>query len=192
MFTVATKTEMKGRCHRYEVFRDREMLPFSDALQLWQTNDEFRAFFVGILAESPFKAYRWETPPLIRGTVGRPFEFVLVDSPGLDRPANDTAFHQYFSPAGHGVVSFESLGRDALMVVPSPRTDSSAYVHLAAFIRNGPTDQVDALWRLVGQYVEQRLDDRPVWLSTAGGGVAWLHVRLDSRPKYYSYSAYTR
>ncbi len=30
----------------------------------------------------------------------------------------------------------------------------------------------------------------PLWLSTAGGGVAWLHVRLDSRPKYYGYSPY--
>ncbi|MGI9175867.1 MAG: DUF6940 family protein [Rhodothermales bacterium] len=25
-----------------------------------------------------------------------------------------------------------------------------------------------------------------MWLSTAGGGVSWLHVRLDSRPKYYA------
>ena len=26
---------------------------------------------------------------------------------------------------------------------------------------------------------------RPVWLSTEGSGVPWLHVRMDSRPKYY-------
>ena len=32
--------------------------------------------------------------------------------------------------------------------------------------------------------VEARIDDRPLWLSTAGDGVAWLHVRLDQRPKY--------
>jgi len=30
----------------------------------------------------------------------------------------------------------------------------------------------------------------PTWLSTAGGGVAWLHVRLDTRPKYYRYNPY--
>ena len=35
-----------------------------------------------------------------------------------------------------------------------------------------------------------RIDDRPVWLSTAGMGIAWLHIRLDDRPKYYGYREY--
>ena len=30
----------------------------------------------------------------------------------------------------------------------------------------------------------------PVWVSTAGAGVSWLHVRLDDRPKYYGYQPY--
>ena len=34
--------------------------------------------------------------------------------------------------------------------------------------------------------------DAPTWVSTAGGGVAWLHVRLDSAPKYYTHRPYTR
>ena len=38
--------------------------------------------------------------------------------------------------------------------------------------------------------MEDRVNEIPVWLSTAGGGVAWLHVRLDDRPKYYSYAPY--
>jgi hypothetical protein len=32
-------------------------------------------------------------------------------------------------------------------------------------------------------------EDR-VWLSTAGAGVPWLHVRLDDAPKYYGHAAY--
>ncbi len=28
------------------------------------------------------------------------------------------------------------------------------------------------------------------WLNTEGGGVAWLHVRIDQRPKYYHYAPY--
>jgi len=28
------------------------------------------------------------------------------------------------------------------------------------------------------------------WVSTSGLGVAWLHVRVDSKPKYYSHEAY--
>jgi hypothetical protein len=35
-----------------------------------------------------------------------------------------------------------------------------------------------------------RLGAKPVWLSTAGGGVSWLHVRLDDQPKYYGFEPY--
>ncbi len=32
--------------------------------------------------------------------------------------------------------------------------------------------------------------EKPVWISTAGTGVPFLHVRFDSRPKYYSWDEY--
>ena len=38
--------------------------------------------------------------------------------------------------------------------------------------------------------MQRRLSAKPVWLSTAGAGVSWLHVRLDDRPKYYGYAPY--
>ena len=34
------------------------------------------------------------------------------------------------------------------------------------------------------------IGDEVKWLSTAGMGVYWLHVRVDSRPKYYRYQGY--
>ena len=33
-------------------------------------------------------------------------------------------------------------------------------------------------------------DGRPLWLNTSGAAVAWLHVRLDSSPKYYRHREY--
>jgi hypothetical protein len=53
-----------------------------------------------------------------------------------------------------------------------------------------PEPQKHALWMLVGVAMQRRLNNRPVWLSTAGAGVSWLHVRLDDRPKYYGYRPY--
>jgi hypothetical protein len=47
-----------------------------------------------------------------------------------------------------------------------------------------------ALWEAVGRVAERRLGTAPVWLSTAGAGVSWLHVRLDDRPKYYAFTPY--
>jgi hypothetical protein len=38
--------------------------------------------------------------------------------------------------------------------------------------------------------LEQELDDRPLWVSTSGLGVSWLHLRFDRRPKYYTHAPY--
>lgn len=53
------------------------------------------------------------------------------------------------------------------------------------------------LLALVGKEVERRVASNshggtpvPLWVSTSGLGVSWLHVRLDSRPKYYTYAPY--
>ena len=42
--------------------------------------------------------------------------------------------------------------------------------------------------------IEKIKSDNPhnVWLSTAGDGIAWLHVRLDPSPKYYQHDEYRR
>ena len=36
--------------------------------------------------------------------------------------------------------------------------------------------------------MEARIDSNPLWLSTLGLGVAWVHIRLDRTPKYYQYA----
>jgi len=87
---------------------------------------------------------------------------------------------------------FESLGRDAQLIAPCPESgpDAIGYPHLAAFVHFAPTETADALWRQVGQTVLAGLGDAPIWLSTSGLGIPWLHVRIDSRPKYYIHPDY--
>lgn len=168
-------------------------LSFRDVLALWQSDDSFSQFFNTVLAMAPFEAVRWETPAVTTSSADRPFEFVLHDAPGLLTRADPRAFREHFRDAGpEGVVSFENLGRDALLVVPSPLDPAADYAHLAAFVRTAPATQTLAFWRRVGQTLASRLGDRPLWLSTAGMGVPWLHARLDSRPKYYGYLPYAR
>jgi hypothetical protein len=115
-----------------------------------------------------------------------------LDSPGLARKPDREAFAGYFGRAAaeESVVSFPNLGKDAILVVPCPRGPVSAYGHLAAFVRTAPEPQKHALWELVGRVMQQHLGTAPVWLSTAGAGVPWLHVRLDDQPKYYGYAPY--
>ena len=87
-------------------------------------------------------------------------------------------------------MAFLNLGKDATLVAPCPQVANNAYTHIAAFTRKAPTSQQHQLWQTVGATVEQKVSNKPLWLSTAGAGVYWLHVRLDSRPKYYSYKPY--
>ena len=76
---------------------------------------------------------------------------------------------------------------------PHPAVEESAYGHIAAFARHAPETQATAFWAKVGSTYEALVaqkGDRPVWLSTEGSGVPWLHVRLDARPKYYHTAHY--
>jgi len=62
-------------------------------------------------------------------------------------------------------------------------------------VRNAAAAEKAALWALVGTTLTQALSQRgnqPTWLNTEGSGVPWLHVRMDSVPKYYHTGAYRR
>jgi hypothetical protein len=177
-----------GRALKVIVERGDSPIAYSEVLQLWQTDADFRVYFISILTGCPFSAFRWETPPITLATANRPFEFVLLDSPGLAAKPDFNSFAAHFSDAD--VVEFANLGKDAILVVPCPSASRADYGHLAAFLRNAPETQKHALWQCVGAVMQRRLSDKPVWLSTAGAGVSWLHVRLDDRPKYYGHAPY--
>ncbi len=193
MFEAVEEQLDRGRALKVQVCRAGKPLSYAEVIGLWQSEPAFCSFFISLLSGAPFSAFRWETPPLTATCLDRRFEFVLLDSPGLDVPPDVRAFSENFSSASEqDVISFHNLGHDALLVVPLPRGPDTAYGHLAAFTRYAPEAQNHALWKAVGRRLEQAVGERPVWVSTAGGGVAWLHVRLDSWPKYYGYDPYRK
>lgn len=183
-----------NECLQYMPVRHGKWIPFADVLQGWEHDAAFRSGFTELLARSPFDAFRWETPALTKVNANQPFRFVLWNEPMfVSRSTDAKAFEDYFSKdqGNCGVISFANLRGDAVLVVPSPRTSHAAYGHFAAFLRRGPKEQVDALWCVVSQTVRSKIGVNPIWLSTAGGGVAWLHVRIDTFPKYYGHVPYT-
>lgn len=140
------------------------------------------------LASLPHTAFRWECPGLVTADLQAPCEFVVVDAPAIDRSADQRAFADHFLSGS--TVTFSNLGGDATLVVPCPAHTQANYAHLASFLRTAPKSQIAELWSAVSAALLARVSDRRVWLSTAGGGVPWLHVRLDDRPKYYSHQPY--
>jgi hypothetical protein len=187
------REELTDDTLRFAVERDAKPASFADVLQAWQTDAAFREWFNALLSDAPFSAFRWETPAVTSATTTRPFEFILLDDPELARRPDPDAFAEHFRRArGATVIDFANLRGDAVLVVPCPVAAPTAYGHLAAFVRAAPAEQRDALWRCVGTAMSRRLSAKPVWLSTAGAGVSWLHVRLDDRPKYYGYDLYRK
>jgi hypothetical protein len=165
-------------------------MTFAQVISLWHNDETYVAEWVAQLAAVRFDAYCLETPPLTKQTLNKPFECVFVASPALATlEADPRPFQEHFKKS-RGSVAFESLGKDALLVAPCPVSESTCYTHLACFVRSAAREEACELWRTVAQALDERLADAPLWLSTAGLGVAWLHVRLDSRPKYYRHRPY--
>ncbi|MGH8274775.1 MAG: DUF6940 family protein [Gammaproteobacteria bacterium] len=166
-------------------------LTFATLAGLLRTSAEFRTRFNDLLAEMPFEAFRWEAPPVSRSTLHRPFECVVLESRELLCPPEPHAFaDQFRGRRAPAVLGFSNLGGDAFLIVPCPGKPETAYAHLGAFVRGAPEEQRDRLWQKVGEALDARIGTVPLWLNTAGAGVAWLHLRLDSRPKYYRHQPY--
>jgi len=150
-----------------------------------------RQAFNSALVNAASHAFRWECPALTASKLDQPFECMLIPAPELDRPADDQPFAAQLDHATDAAVTvFPNLGGDATLVVPTRGADPAAYAHIGAFVRHAPPAQRDALWRAVADCVRARIGEQPSWLSTAGDGVAWLHVRLDGSPKYFRTRAY--
>lgn len=191
MWTASSSEAEGARAIKVSLMRGSVLASYAQVIEAWRHDRDFRRWFNDVLAAAPFAAFRWETRPVSTATMNDPFEFVLLDNPDLAREPEPEAFAERFRRRTKTeVLAFPNLGGDAIMVVPRPLGPRSAYGHLAAFVRGAPEAQRAALLQAVGEAMAQRLGSEPVWLSTAGAGVSWLHVRLDDRPKYYGFASY--
>jgi uncharacterized protein DUF6940 len=188
----STRNEQLARGSVIRVEREGNPVMFAHVLRGWRDDPGFRTFFTDLLAQAPYEAFRWETPSITADLADRPFEFALLDSPELVVEPDPRAFAEHFRDGvgQNDVLSFPNLNHDAILVVPRRLTHESAYAHLAAFVRDAPESQRHLLWKAIGELMMRQLGPRPIWLSTAGAGVPWLHVRLDQRPKYYCHAPY--
>ena len=178
---------------KYLVFDDGAPLSYQQLIQLLRRDDSFRDWYSELLADSDLAAFYWELPPVTHETYDQAAEFVLINAPELAAvKPNPAPFRMHFdAEPDEDVLVFPNLGGDALLIVPQPLDDDSTYPHFGTFVRRGSPQQIRKLWRCVAETLYQDVTTTPRWLSTAGLGVAWLHIRIDTRPKYYSYVPYT-
>ncbi|MDH3614531.1 MAG: hypothetical protein OEU90_07140 [Gammaproteobacteria bacterium] len=177
---------------QFQILQGRSQLSFRELFSLLENDTDFAGWYREMLASCAFEAFFWEFPPLTKERLDNEAEFVLIESASLARLRSDpTPFESQFAlQHGADVITFPNLGGDALLIVPTPLGPIEAYPHLATFLRTAPTNQVRSLWKTTAHAVHEILGRTPRWLSTAGLGVSWLHLRLDTRPKYYSFAPY--
>ena len=132
------------------------------------------------------------------------YEFVLVSTGSFQHVGTDYgAFSDKFdsdSCKNNGLTAceFPNLGKDAIMVTPKGvkgETHRGKYTNLMSFLREGNEEEVDGFLKLVGVSAEKRVAEMGslnTWISTSGTGISWLHLRLDSRPKYYTFRDYKK
>ncbi|MGI9221248.1 MAG: DUF6940 family protein [Woeseiaceae bacterium] len=167
-------------------------MSFHELFSLLESEPGFSCWYSETLVSSDFEGFFLEFPPLTTAGLEDDSEFVIIDSAAVaGLRADSRPFESQFQERqGSDVITFPNLGADALLIAPVPLSSDNSYPHLAMFLRKAPEKQIRSLWQAVACAVLENLSEIPKWLSTAGLGVSWLHVRLDSRPKYYNYLPY--
>lgn len=180
--------------HRGQTFKIEEQedyISLQRFLCLLMENNDFINWYNQVLANTDFDAFFWENKPVTIDNLDEIYECTLVKSTTLAHVLPDqSTFDSYFKPHKNAV-AFPNLGGDAQLVVPCPMSpDSSTYTQIGSFVRQAPDHQITYFWQLVGKEMLDNIQSEPRWLSTSGLGVYWLHVRVDSVPKYYQTEEY--
>jgi hypothetical protein len=158
-----------------------------------QTEPRVASWFGACLKALPWHAFYWECPALTPASLNDPFECVALEAPSLiGLTAEPDAFRAHLdaAPPGSLVAVFANLSGDAVLVAPKEGDDGRGYPHLAAFLRAAPQAQIAAFFSALASQGLHSCGEGPAWVSTAGDGVAWVHGRVDRRPKYYRHAPY--
>jgi hypothetical protein len=195
-----TRSGVRMQLHRSSDAQGSPPLSWLEVLRMWQEDTTFSSNFSEQLAKVELQDFFWEAAPTSRQfAASQPFECVLLDARGslTNRQVSHRDFDEHFErnkgPAS--VVRFPNLGRDATLVVPMQHQGAGleAYGSLASFVRHAAPQQQAELWSTVSREMQRGLEQspgQPLWLNTEGSGVPWLHIRLDTRPKYVKFSEY--
>lgn len=187
-----TDAETSHPGQTFKVEEHGDLISHRQFLILLSENDEFIRWYNQLLANCSFEAFFWENKPVTEQNLDETYECTLVESGLLSRVSPDTkTFESYFKNSSD-VVQFPNLGGDAHLIVPCPVADEAVYTQIGNFVREAPDCQIQNLWKSVGKEMLNHVQQDPRWLSTSGLGVYWLHIRIDSVPKYYQTEAYKK
>ena len=161
-------------------------MKWSEQLKKWESGEILK------YPKSIKKAFFWETTAITK-TLDTEYKEKFIEDNFLEKMRqNKSSFKEKFQKTKQkNVISFLNLSKKSLLVVPIPKQGKS-YTTLKKFIDNAPIEQQKKFWKKVANSVHKMLKTNDkVWVSTHGTGVPYLHVRIDSYPKYYLTKQFT-
>ena len=127
----------------------------------------------------------YETSPYVN--YDSPYEEKIIVNFQLKTLIQNTdAFKQHIKDSNdEHVTSFFNLSKSSMLVIPMPRK-GKIFTTLKDFMDNASEKQQQKFWNIVAvKAIEMNKQHGKVWISSHGLGVPYLHIRIDTYPKYY-------
>ena len=138
--------------------------------------------------------------PLQTTFLDRPFTLALVKQPRVERKADISAYKDYLSQCSQQMTfTFRSkFEPNTLLVCPCPlKQHPGNYADIATFLETAPFSQILALFKEIKLVTNtffrtpEGQSGIPMFISTHGLEVPYLHVRMESPlPKHYDKAIY--
>ena len=185
--------ESSERLIRFAIHQANQNLSFREVFQKWQEEEAFIHFYQKSLLQFGFEAFFWEHPALTTELLEKDYECAVRKSKSLQKRMQDEAPFKEYLDQPQNYVEIPNRKKDSLLIIPTHLGDTVNHTHFGKFIQTVPAPQLVQLFQKIGFLALERIHtETPLWLSTAGLGVSWLHIRFDQRPKYYKVQAFKK
>lgn len=158
-------------------------------------SEAFRQSIIDLFINSKFDNIYWEFPVYGKNFINNNAEFVFIRTNKFDSP-NSTQFESYFHKHDSldnctQTINFPNLSGDTQLIIPCKKTNNYQYCgHIMNFMKNGDDVQKHNLLQHIGLLMRENEMKDKVFLSTHGDAIPWLHIRICSYSKYYTYDHY--
>lgn len=205
-YEIQRELKDSGNFEIYSFYRlvDNSRLTFGEVTNLLASElegEHFRNRLLGLFNDlHRYSSIFWECRPVY--SQDDPFEFSICTAditPLRIARQNSKPFQKELEDGfrrGELAVSFPNLSGETTLVVPVGINESvcDGYAHLLLFMKSKciSLEQKHKFWIKVGQELKLyfAMNHFPIYLSTSGLRVSWLHVRIEDFPKHYRYSGY--
>lgn len=136
-----------------------------------------------IMEEKDYE-YFYETSSYINDKSIYKEKFIKTNN--LPKTQDYKLFNEYIIKSKNKyATSFYNLSKSTKLVIPMPRKNKN-FSTLNNFCKNASKTHQQQFWKLVSnEIVKYKKNNKKVFISTHGLGVPYLHIRIESNPKYY-------